>query len=166
MPRDDHRTTTSIILALLVCGLGLIGAFKLFPDYQAIGFVITVVCTTLVLLDGFDGPVTRFDFLPFFEMSYKAVPIAAVIVAIRVLVGALIMRNPFLVIATLFGAFYTVIIAIPTCVAYVAIRKRIRPVITDTFVRCRQCEYRVDNLVGCRCPECGTAVYENEEAQS
>lgn len=158
MPRYDNRPYTAIPLATLICGLGLIVSRRLSPGFLLEVFSITVFATTTIVLYGIDRQISRYDYRPFFEISLKATFITALIVGLWVFFGGLWTHYPLFLVATAFGVYYSFIFAIPACVVYVMIRNHFYPVISDTFVRCRQCEYRVDNLAGPRCPECGTPI--------
>lgn len=75
-------------------------------------------------------------------------------------------REPLTMVIAPWVAIYSFGVSIPIAGLCVLIRKRIRPLDADNFIRCRVSDYRVDNVTGPRCPECGTVIDGSYDAQT
>lgn len=164
MPRSS-RIVQALLMAAIFCGAGLLSTIQLIPNLFIMGFAVTVAAVTTTLLIGFDRRTTRYEAFPFLDLAMKAIGIATLLSVTWILFFGIVGKEKFAIVAALFGGFYAALIGIPVCFAYTVIRKRIRPLDSDNFLRCRRCEYRVDNITGPRCPECGTVIDGSYDAQ-
>lgn len=114
--------------------------------------------TTILFFIAFDHRVSKFDFLPFLNVVWKSVLLAGVTTAFWVLVLAITLQKMSIAEEFFMVPGWAVLISLPTCGMWICIRVRINPPDADCYIRCRVCEYRVDNVSGPRCPECGMVV--------
>lgn len=170
MPFILPRTPTYFIVVSLLCGCGLFlsGAYlPMAPQWQALGCLPTVTMTTLALLAGFEGAYFRAPKAYYFDILLKAMVTAGAIVCSCIMTFGIFVglssgfhRDEWFIIVTLgvLLGIYAFIISIPISLTYALVRRHFRNEPPDNYIHCRKCDFRVGNLVGPRCPECGTPI--------
>lgn len=162
------RTATYFILSALLCGCGFLLTNVYLPQWRVAGGAFTVVITTKTLLIGVEGSSSMRQACPsYFEISARATAGIGVIACFWALVVGVFSsvssrtweeQWPIVIMGAVVFPLYCTCVSVPASLLYALIRKQFRSLPADNFVRCRKCDYRVDNLTGPRCPECGTPI--------
>lgn len=123
-------------------------------------FAVVSAITTVLCFFAYDRRVSCFEFLPYVEISGKAILLTCFVIGLWTLLGGILLGNLWMAFSFLFSSFYAFTVAVPVAILCSVVRKRFSRPIDDCFIRCRICEYRLDNLPGPCCPECGTQFRE------
>lgn len=133
--------------------------------FLRIAFVIFAAMTAFCFFVAFDRRVSKCEFLPILNASWMSCCATGLIFGIWTLVIGRLLREPLTMVMAPYMAFYSFGVSIPVVGLSVVIRKCIRPQDVDSFIRCRVCDYRADNVPGPRCLQCGTAIDGSVEVQ-
>lgn len=135
-------------------------------DYFPYPFIVVCGITAVLLFVCFDRGVSKFEFLPLLVVAWNTCCMTGVTIFLWAILIGYWTKSPISVGVSPIAAVYAAGISIPVTALCVVVRRRIRPLDADNYIRCRVCEYRADNLTGPRCPQCGTVFDGSYEAEA
>lgn len=134
--------------------------------YFPIPFIVVCGITTVLFFVFFDRRVSKVEFLPLLVVAWNTWCMTGATFFVWTILVGYWTNSPIAMGVSPILAVYAGGISIPVTVLCVIVRKRIRPLNADNYIRCRVCEYRVDNLPGPRCPNCGAVIGGRCEVQT
>lgn len=149
------RLGIQIVLAFGACGVGILFLPWLWPEARVLGWLLPTVPTLLVLLIGFDRDRSHYTGMAVYkELFGRVILLGTVIVVCWITVLEYIAGDAFILIAVVVACLVSLGMMGAGCIVYVIVR-RTRAPLPSSFVVCPQCGYRIDNIAGPNCPECG-----------
>ena len=155
LPKRD-----SIICASMVAIAGFLlsyyGSQSLGPAIACATCAATCLCLDL-FSDHAYRIAGRFEF--YVGLILTVPVISSLIIGSSVFAFAMVSSyaDPFLLVTPVIACFYGFAFGLFASIGYIVVRP-FRPVAPVGHVGCRQCGYRVDNVIGRNCPECGTVI--------
>jgi len=144
-----------VVLATVACGCGMLFLPWLWPELRILGWLLPTVPTLLVLLIGFDHDRSQYAGAAVYKELFARVALLGTVIVVGwVTLLEYVAKDPFIVIAALVSCFVSMALMGAACTLYAIIR-RPGSAPRTTFMLCPNCRYRIDNILGPNCPECG-----------
>lgn len=152
-----HRMLRCWLVGVLAgCGGLAVDLFLLGPYfYKALAVTTAVTLAAIMELSGARHCARDRDRYVSSATLEAPLIITLIHVVAIMIVGAFLPSDPLFFIGVAFVGFSTLLAGVLSGCLYVLFRPY-RPTHTDCWVPCSHCGYRIDNIPGPRCPECGT----------
>jgi hypothetical protein len=150
--------------AILACGFGWVIIPWLWPQARNLGWLLPIGPTLTILLLRFDRSRHGYSELEFYkELFGRVVLLGTGVIVGYVVVFGYIYGDSFFPITVVFTVVISMSIISMICGIYAALRKPRRGR-GPNYLRCPKCGYRIDNIPGPSCPECGRSFAAEPDA--